>query len=232
MNRLALAALGVAFALVVGPAVAALTVGPLGAMAGAVAVTVPVQLDRRRQRLVARRRVEAWPDALGDLHHAIRSASSLHAALVVVAERGPEPLRPAFVTYRELAVALTPAAALRAVRSELDDPVSHHVLDVLAVALDLGTGVVTELLDDLAAAVTAEVRLGDDLENAELETRLEARAAAVLPFAVLGLLCASVPGYRDFYSGPGGWVVVTAGSLLTAVGLVMIGRLAHTGAAR
>ncbi len=232
MSRLALAAAGLVLAAVVGAAVAALTVGPLGAVAAGAAACVPVQLRRRRHRLRIRRRVEAWPDALGDLHHAIRSSSSLHAALVVVAERGPEPLRPAFETYRDLAVALTPGAALRAVRTELDDPVSHHVLDVLAVALDLGTGVVTELLDDLATAVTAEVRLGDDLENAELETRLEARAAAVLPFVVLGLLCVSVPGYRAFYAGPGGWLVVGAGSLLTAAGLVAIERLAHPGVAR
>lgn len=214
-------------ALVAGVVVGVAVVPPLGLVAGLAAAAIPFVIESRRRRLLRRSRLEAWPDALGDLHTSMRAARSLNVAIQALAERGPDPLRPAFSTYRRLATALPPATALDAIRAELDDPVSGHVLDTLAVALDLGPGVVLDVLADLADAATAEIRLAEDIETAELETRLEARAASVLPFVILALLCVSVPGYRDFYASPGGWFVIGSGAAMTAAGLVLIARLAR-----
>lgn len=211
-------ALGGMTLLVVGVPVLSL----LAAVAGA-AVPVAVLSQRRRGLLAAR--TAAWPDALRDLITHLRASLSIHGGLCQLAQTGPDPLRPYFERYRTLAGALDQRAALEVMREELADPLSDRVIEVLLVAFEQGPSVVIDILEDLATATVGDLRLTEEVETAQLETKLEARAAAVLPFAVLALLCATSDDYRAFYQSTTGWLVVLLGGLLSGAGLVVISRL-------
>ncbi len=202
-----------------------LGVAPLGLVAGAAMAWAPVAVLSKRRAAAVRARTEAWPDALRDLAGHLRSAVSVHGAMVELGRSGPVALREPFVRYAALSQALDPAAALDVVRSELADPVSDRVIEVLLVALDQGSSIVIDVLGEMAVATTADLRLLEEITTAQLETKVEAASASALPFVVLAMLCVSTPGYREFYTSAAGWVVVGLGLALCSLGLVVIQRL-------
>lgn len=211
-------AAGAAVAFVVG-------VPALGAVAGMVACTIPRMVFARRREALVRARLAAWPDALRDIITHLRASLSMHASLCEVGRTGPRPLRPYFNRYAGLAGALDQRTALEVVREDLADPLSDRVVEVLLVAFDQGSSVVIDILDDLASSASEDLRLLDEIETLQLETKLEARGAAVLPFVVLAMLCLFTPGYRSFYATSAGWMVVVAGSSMSIGGLLFISRL-------
>jgi tight adherence protein B len=213
-------------ATVVGVVVFGVTgVVPLALIAGLCVLWAPHAYYSRRRARVVRERLAAWPDTLRDLVAHLRAPLSIHAALLELGRSGPVPLRRSFQRYAVLAGALDSRRALEVVRQELADPLSDRVIEVLILALDQGAGVVVEILEDLAAATAADIRLHDEIETAQLEVRMEAVGAAVLPFAVLGLLCATSDGYRAFYASPSGWFVIGIGAAMGLAGLLAIARL-------
>jgi tight adherence protein B len=197
----------------------------LAVIAGGVALALPRSVFARRREALIRQRLAAWPDALRDLVGHLRSSHSIHAALCEVGRSGPLALRPYFNRYAGLAVALDHRTALEVVREELADPLSDRIIEVLLVAFDQGSSLVIDILEDLAVSSANDLRLVDEIETLQLETKLEARGSAVLPFAVLAMLCAFTPGYRDFYTSPLGWVVVALGTVMALAGLFAIQRL-------
>lgn len=194
----------------------------LAALAG---LAVPLTALARRRRSLVAARTRAWPDALHDLITHLRANLSIHGGLCQLAKTGPEPLRPYFDRYRALSGALDQRSALEVVREELADPLSDRVIEVVLVAFEQGPSVVVDILEDLAVATVGDLRLVEEVETAQLETKLEARAAAVLPFVVLALLCATSDDYQAFYRSSTGWMVVFFGGLLSLIGLVVISRL-------
>ncbi|MEZ5230249.1 MAG: type II secretion system F family protein [Acidimicrobiales bacterium] len=194
-------------------------------MVGLLGACAPiVVLDRRR---VANRRVRraAWPDALRDLATRLRSGASMHAALTELGRLGPAPLRPSFARYETLAAALDHRVALETIGNELADPLTDRIVEVLLVAFDQGSRVVVDVLEELAASTVRDLALTTDIETAQLETKLEARSAAVLPFVVLGLLCLGSEGYRNFYASGRGTLVIVFGFVMSLVGVVLVDRL-------
>ncbi len=213
---------GVAFGVVV----AALTgVGALGVVAAVSLSALPRLVFARRKQRAEVERLAAWPDVLRDIGAHLRASQSIHSSLVEVGRSGPTPLRPYFARYGLLSDALNQKAALEVIREDLADPLSDRIIEVLMLAFDQGTGVVLEVLDQLADSTTADLRLLEEVETAQLETRLEARAASILPMVVLGLLCMATPGYRAFYSTPAGWAVIGVGAAMSVCGLAAISRL-------
>jgi tight adherence protein B len=190
-------------------------VPPLGLLGAGLAGSAPFLVLSQRRRRQTAARLAAWPDALRDLLTHLRASLSVHAGLC----------RPSFARYQMLAAALDQRAALEVVQAELADPVSDRIVEVILVAFDQGSSVVIDILDDLASATTDDLRLVEEIETAQLETKLEARGAALLPFAVLAMLCSTSGDYRLFYQSPAGWFVVLLGGSLSIVGLLVIRRL-------
>ena len=211
-------AVGVVVSLLIG-------VPALGVVAGLLACAIPRMAFARRREALVRARLSAWPDALRDLITHLRASMTMHASLCELGRSGPVPLRPYFNRYAGLAGALDQRTALEVVREDLADPMSDRVIEVLLVAFDQGTSVVLDILDDLATSSSEDLRLLDEIDTLQLETKLEARGAAVLPFAVLAMLCVFTPGYREFYSSAAGWVVVGTGAVMSIGGLIVISRL-------
>ena len=191
---------------------------------GACAVA-PAAVVQHRAAAFEKARLTAWPDALRDVIAHLRAGYSVHASLTQLAEIGPVALRQPFARYQNLTGAVDPVVALDVVREELADPASDRIIEVLLLAFDQGSSLVIDLLADLAAGTAEDLRLAEEIQTAQLETRLEARGAAVLPFAVLAMLCFSSAEYRAFYRSPLGSVVIILGLALVGLGLPAIRRL-------
>ena len=214
--------------------IAAVTLLVVWAVSGAASVAIVPALvagaaprawyARQRTRLIGER-LAAWPEALRDLIAHLEVPMSLHRSLVELGRSGPEPLRATWRRYATLTAALDTRAALEALREQLADPVSDRILEVLLVAHEQGASVAIDALRDLAASTTADLRLAEQIETAQLEQKIEARACVVLPFVVLILLCSSSPPYREFYRSPGGWLVIVVGAVMSLGGTVVIDRL-------
>lgn len=200
---------------------------PVALVPAAAVATAPRTWFERQRLRTGRDRLRAWPDALRDLVAHLEGSMALHPALVELGRSGPEPLRPVWRRYAALASALDQRAALEAIRNDLAAPVSDRIVEVLIVASEQGTGVVLDLLRDLAETTTDDIRLAEAVETAQLEQKIEARAVAVLPFVVLVMLTSRSADYRDFYSSAIGVVVILVGAAMTAVGSLVIRRLSR-----
>ena len=204
----------------------AAVVGPVLAIVPAIVAACGPYLfyaRRRAQRLAAIQR--AWPDALRDLVGAVAAGLSIHQGLVDLATRGPEPVRDALARYPSLSRAIGVRGALEVVRAELADPVSDRVIEVLVLAAERGGAIVRTILAELAAAITADVRLLETLDTEILESRINARAVVTLPWIVLLLLNVAHGPFRAFYRSAPGLVVVVIGAVLSAMGSAWIARL-------
>lgn len=197
----------------------------LAFVASGLALAAPRMFYSKRRATVTAQRLGAWPDVIRDLSTHLRASMSVHSSLCEIGRTGPLPLRPFFNRYAGLSATLDHRSSLEVVREELADPLSDRIVEVILVAFDQGTSVVMDVLDDLATSTTADLRLTEQIRTSQLETKLESRGAAVLPFVVLGLLCSSTGGYREFYSTPAGWVVVIFGGLMALGGMLAINRL-------
>jgi tight adherence protein B len=198
---------------------------PVGLVPALVLAGLPrAWFARQRARLV-RDRLAAWPDALRQLVAHLEAPMSLHRSLCELGRTGPEPLRLVWGRYATLTSALDARAALEALREQLADPVSDRVFEVLLVAHEQGASLVVDVLRDLEAVTTKDLRLAEQIETAQLEQRIEARSCGVLPFAVLVLLCSSAPAYREFYASPPGFAVIVLGAFMALGGMALIERL-------
>ena len=206
--------------------ISALTGSLFVALVPATAVAlVPRAVVARRRRLRMHEIHAAWPDGLRDLVASISAGRSLTQAVSALASEGPLPLRAAFARFADLARMLGTAPALEIVQQELADPTSDRVIEVLLLANERGGAIVRSILDDLVDATTRDLKLLDELETEGLEMRINARAVVVLPWIVLVVLTMRPGPFRDFYRTSGGVVTLVVGGCLSAIGVLVLGRL-------
>ncbi|GBD84185.1 hypothetical protein BMS3Abin02_00574 [bacterium BMS3Abin02] len=204
----------------------AATRSPVVAVFPAVAVaSLPVlSVSRRRARRMEEVHA-AWPDGLRDLVASVASGMSLARSLDRLSERGPIPLQAAFAGFPLMARTVGVIAALEIVKSELADPTSDRVLEVLILAQERGGPAISEILEDLAEAATRDLWALEEIRTESLEQKINARAVFVLPWLVLVALTLREGAFRDFYRSPAGILVVTVGAALSAFGMWLVARL-------
>jgi tight adherence protein B len=210
-------------------AIAALTGAPMVALVPAAGVAaLPHAYFARRRNAHLRRVQEAWPDGLRDLIASISAGRSLPQALSALAATGPAPLQEAFARFPMLSRMLGTVPALEVIKEELADPTSDRVIEVLVLAHERGGQIVRDILEDLVAATTRDLKLLEEIETEGLEMKINARAVLVLPWLVLVALTIREGPFRDFYRSTGGLIVVLVAGLLSLVGGFLITRLART----
>lgn len=180
---------------------------------------------RRRERLRAVR--EAWPDALRDLMASVSSGATLVNGLAELAAQGPEPLRARFSRFGSLSRMLGAEAALEVVKEELGDPVSDRVLEVLILAYRHGGGLIGDVLRDLAAEITEDLRLESEVRADGAEQRMESRVVALMPWAILLFVSASSDQYQAFYRSGTGFLVAAGGAAWSLAGWLVVRRLSR-----
>jgi len=216
-------ALAGAFTVLVG---AALTGSVFIALVPGLAVALlPRAYFGRRRRARLREVQRAWPDGLRDILASITAGLSLTQAVTNLAANGPPALRAAFARFPELARVVGTGPALELLKDDLADPTSDRVIEVLVLAQERGGSIVREILEDLVRATTRDIKLLDEIDTEGLESRINDRAVMVLPWLVLVALTARPGAFRDFYRSSGGVLTLVAAGVLTAAGVVALGRL-------
>jgi tight adherence protein B len=192
-----------------------------------IAATPAAYFARRRARLEHDVQA-AWPDALRDVLASIAAGRSLTQACHDLGERGPAPLRDAFVQVSRRARMTGLVAALDAAKDDLGDPVSDRVLEVMLLAEETGGSVVRTVLADLVGSITKDLEVAEQIETDGLEMRINARSVVALPWVVLVALTAGHGPFRDFYQSGPGIATIAVGLVLSVLGFLLVNRLART----
>jgi tight adherence protein B len=200
-----------------------------------VAVVPAIAIAGLPRAFFARRRTtrldevqSAWPDGLRDILASVAAGRPITHALNALVESGPEPLRIAFARFPLLARMLGTVPALEIVKEELAHPTSDRVIEVLILAHERGGRIVKEILEDLVAATTSDLKVQREIATDGLEMQINARAVVCLPWLVLLALTFSDGPFRDFYRSQAGLLVVLIGGALSAFGYALISRLGRT----
>ena len=201
---------------------------PVALAFGLMGAYLPVALLRGRAERRQREFAEVWPEAVDNLASAVRAGMSLPEALSALAERGPEPLRPAFAGFAlDYQVGGRFAVALDRLKERLADPVGDRVVESLRVAREVGGGDLGRLLRSLSGFLRDDARTRSELQSRQSWTVNGARLAVAAPWLVLLLLCFQ-PDVIQRYSTGAGVVVLAVGGALCAAAyrlMVRIGRL-------
>jgi tight adherence protein B len=225
-----------------GLAVAALTAGLIGAattltlvrvtaiaaVVGVVAAWGPVALVRGRASRERARRRDGWPDVVDHLASAIRAGMSLPEAVIALAQRGPEHLRPAFDAFgRDYRTTGQFGASLDALKVRLADPVADRLVEALRITRDVGGSDLGRLLRTLSAFLREDARTRSELEARQSWTVYGARLAVAAPWLVLALL-GTRPEALVAYARPEGAAVLAVGAAISLLAyrlMTRIGRL-------
>jgi tight adherence protein B len=167
----------------------------------------------------------AWPDGLRDLLASVRSGASLPTAIEGLATFGPPPLRTAFQGFAVYSRSLGTVPALEMIKSDLADPTSDRVIEVLILAYERGGAVVPDILSDLAEATTRDLWTMEEVRTEALEQKINARIVFVLPWLVLVAMTARSGAFREFYASPVGILVAVIGGVMSLAGVVIASKL-------
>lgn len=200
----------------------------VSAVFAAMAAYLPIALLNGRARRRQREFADVWPEAVDNLTSAVRAGLSLPEALVGLATRGPEPLRPAFAAFAlDYQVTGRFGDSLDLLKRRLADPVGDRVVEGLRLARDVGGGELGRLLRSLSSHLREDARTRSELEARQSWTINGARLAVSAPWLVLLLLCFQ-PEVIQRYSTPTGLIILVVGAVVCVVAyrlMLRIGRL-------
>lgn len=192
---------------------------------GLVFATFPhTYYKRQRSRQIAEV-TAAWPDALRDLVSSVRAGSSLRSAIESLGQFGPEPLRAAFGGFGVYSRSLGVVPTLEMIRSDLADPTSDRVIEVMILAHERGGTAVPSILGDLADATTRDVWTMEQVLSESLEQKINSRVVFILPWLVLVAMTARSGAFREFYSSSAGILVVAIGGLMSLGGIFIANKI-------
>lgn len=183
-----------------------------------------------KSRRIKRRRVlqQCWPEAIELLASAVRVGDTLPTAMGVVADRGPEPLRPFFRgVVADHLVSGDFAGALARLRDDLADATPDRIVATLTIAHRVGGRELGRVLRMLATFLREDLATRQEIEARQSWTVVAARVAAAAPWLVL-LMTATRPSAAGAYDSVEGVIVLVGGAIATIVGyriMVALGRL-------
>ncbi len=201
---------------------------PVSLAFAVMAAWMPIAIVKGRARRRQREFAEVWPEAVDNLASAVRAGLSLPDALANLADRGPEPLQPAFEAFAiDHQVTGRFGEALDRLRDRLADPVGDRVVESLRLARETGGGELGRLLRNLSGYLRDDARTRSEMEARQSWTVAGARLAVAAPWLVL-LALSFRPEVIGRYSSSTGVVVLGVGAVLCVVAyraMMRIGRL-------
>lgn len=198
---------GGAFQLMLGWSVVSLLAAGLG-------IVAPVAYVIRRHEHRRTAMQTAMVEAIGQLRDAIRTGLSVPEALVGLARGGPAVLRPELTTLVRETRLMGFEWAVRAMQERLADPVFDVVATSLLLNDRLGGRNVSQVLDRLAHATRAQLRIHDELRALQARNVLSARIVAAVPVIVLVAIRQVNPAYLSLFDDWSGQLLL-AGCLLS-----------------
>jgi Flp pilus assembly protein TadB len=194
--------------------------GAAGAVAGVALVRGTVAARMRSRQVI---RQDAVLDAVRMLRHLLETgATSVHAAVAVLGERGPAPLRSEFRVIAGTSIGRRQAWS--SARRRIGEP----LFDMLAAAV-LIQGPVGGELAPLFADLEASVSSAQEVEREARALQVQARSAAAiivsLPIVFLVVLSTLRSPYLDAYHNPAGQAFLLAMLAVMACTYVWMKRL-------
>ena len=171
--------------------------------------------DRRRAAVQV-----ALVEAIDQVRDAIRTGLSVPEALTGLARSGPDTLRPEFTRLvREMRlIGFEPA--ILGLRDRLADPVFDVVAASLLLNDRLGGRNVSQVLDRLAHATRAQLRIEQELRAYQARNVLSARIVAAVPLVVLVAIRQVNPGYLALFDTWAGQLLLAGCLISIAIGYV------------
>jgi tight adherence protein B len=163
-------------------------------------------------------RTEAIAEVAAGLRDAVRGGLGVTDALGGLARWGPVALRPALGQLAADAATLGLPAALDGFARRLADPLADVLAATLALNHRLGGRNLSQVLDDLAAAIHAEAHTLREVRARQAQQRLSARLVAAAPLVILVAIRQTNPAYLAPFDTPAGQAV-----LAVALGLIVAG---------
>jgi tight adherence protein B len=169
--------------------------------------------DRRRAAIQ-----DGLVEAIEHLRDAIRTGLSVPEALAGLARTGPESLRTDFARLTHETRLIGFERALAAMRDRLADPVFDVVASALLINDRLGGRQVSQVLERLAEATRAQLRMQHEVRAQQGRTVLSARIVAAAPLVALVGLRATNPRYLAIFDSLAGQIVLVGCGLSVALG--------------
>ena len=205
-------ALSAVLALVAAVFVWSLVGVPVLALAAAVAgAYLPVAWARRAGERGRRERERAWPAALAQLADALEAGIAFPAAVALLGEAGPVPLRSEFMAFQARLRAAGLEAALDGLAGAGERTSDTVALLLRAGLLELPAGRLAPLLRELSEMLAERFEAREKARTRASSLQVEAAVLALSPIVLLLLLGAAAPGYLDAYRTASGTIVATVG---------------------
>jgi len=192
--------------------------GVVSGLSAAIGLLAPYAYYVRRHDKRRAAVQEAMVEAIEQLRDAIRTGLSVQDALAGLARTGPAALQAEFATLGREARLLGFEGALLAMRDRLADPVFDVVAAALAVNDRLGGRQVSLMLDRLADATRAQLRIQNEVRALQGRTVLSARIVAAAPLVALVGLRATNPRYLSVFDGLAGQLVLLGCAVSVGLG--------------
>lgn len=214
---------------IAGAAVALLATGwPVAAVAGAaVGASVPRSLVRSREDRARSAKREAVAEVSARLRDSIRSGIGLADALGQAAGNAPAAIAPDLKRLVAEARVSGLGQAARAFARRVEDPSAELLASALDLADRLGSRNLTEVLDSLAEATTAQVATIREARARQTRARMSARIVAAVPMLLLLAIRRANPAYLAPFATPGGQAVLAFAFMLIWAGYVAMKRAAR-----
>jgi tight adherence protein B len=188
---------------------------PVLALAGAIAgAYAPVAWAARRRARRQRERERAWPAALAQLADALEAGIAFPAAVALVAEDGPPPLRGDLARFHARLRAGGLTAAIDGLAEAAERTADTVALLLRAGLLELPAGGLSPVLRELASVLSERVEAREKARSRASTLQLEAAILALSPIVLFLLVGLASPAYLDAYRTPAGTLVGAIGGLL------------------
>jgi tight adherence protein B len=194
----------------------------LGGFAGGYA---PLVWQRRRSEKARRSRERAWPAALAQLADALEAGLAFPAAIALLGESGPIPLRVEFARMHARLRSDGLAAALDELAAGRERTPGTVALLLRAGLVELPAGGLAPLLRDLAVMLSERFETREKARTKASSLQLEAAILALSPIALLLLVGAASPSYLAAYKTATGTAVAIAGGIAIFACYLLMRRL-------
>lgn len=180
---------------------------------------------RSRDRRESAAMLLVWPEVTDHLISAIHSGLSLNEALVGLGVRGPELIRPYFLTFHnELRESGNFIASTEKLKARLNTHGSDQILEAVIMAKSLGGSELLQIFRTLGDFLRQDLTLRKEIEIKHGWIKNSAHLSAAAPWLLL-LLLSSQPGTAQAFAQPGGVVILFIGLVLTGVAYMWMGKL-------
>jgi tight adherence protein B len=169
--------------------------------------------------------LQVWPEVTDHLISAIHSGLSLSEALVGLGTRGPERIRPYFLSFhQELLANGNFVSTTERLKGQLNSHGSDQILEAILLAKSLGGSELLHIFRTLGDFLRQDLALRKEIEIKHGWIKNSAHLSSAAPWLLL-LLLSSQPGTAQAFAQPGGIAILAIGLVLTSVAYLWMGKL-------